>query len=241
MDHPPDRRRYARTPRLACSAIVAVRSRYAGVFVVENLSAGGALLIGAHRFASGDSVEVLLQLGATLKATLTAKVVRADSRLKTNQLLAVEFAGLPASLRGILNEIVLSTLDPAESGRVALVVHTDAKVLAEIGRDLAALGRAIAAFGGEDEASRWLEAAGRPVAAVLVDGASAPGSALLDLARRQVEGARRVALIDASASELAFEPIVTEGIAQAVLRRPWNLMTLAGALNARSVPALIAQ
>ena len=150
----------------------------------------------------------------------------------------MEFADLPVSLRGVLNDLVSAALDPALNDRVALIVHQDPKVLAEIRRDLSALGRHITAFGPASEASEWLEAAGQPVAVVLVDGAWERGSALLNLARRRAENARRVALIDAAAPELAFEPIVSEGIAQAVLRRPWNLMTLAGALSARSVRTL---
>lgn len=230
MNDPQNRRQWARSPHLACSAIVAVGNSYAGVLVIENLSAGGALLVGTHRFTVGDYLNLVLQFGAALRVGLSAKVVRVDVGPKGKHLLGVEFQDVPTSLRETLNEIVCATLDVERSAAVTLLVETGS-FAGELERDLTAIGRKVVVLADLARTRRWLDRRPHPmVAAAIVDRASDQAVAVLEVVRDGAPAARRIALAPGSAPDAALDAMIAGGALHAVLRQGWNLLTLAGAV-----------
>jgi hypothetical protein len=230
MENPQNRRQWARSSHVACSVIVAIRNSYAGVFVSENLSAGGALLVGAHRFSVGDYLSLVLQFGATLKVGVAGKVVRVDVGPKGKHVLGVEFQEVPTSLRETLNEIVCATLDPDQKDHVTLIVRAG-DVANELERDLAALGRKIVVLADLRRATRWLETRPHPiVAAAVIGGDPDQAAATLELISDEAPAARRIALADGTEASPTLDALLARGAAHAVLRRGWNLLSLSAAV-----------
>ncbi len=78
---------------IAGSAIVLLDGRYVGAYLLRNLSAGGAYLVGDNNLAVGQVVQLLLQVGDELQ-NLEAEVVRQDRLPSEEQSFAVAFLNL---------------------------------------------------------------------------------------------------------------------------------------------------
>lgn len=231
-----DRRRYLRTARLASAAVVASEEGYAGTYVVENLSAGGALLVGNHRFGVGDRLRVMFQIGDTLRAALFARVARLDRSRSAGEAFAVEFQEVPLELRETLDQIVWASVGPEEITPFrTLVVHPQANIRAQLERDLSSIGRSVVAFADTTAAASWLEESGEPLTSALVD-VDVPGAnLLLALVERRAPSAKRILIAEPSGSPAA-QAAIAAGPAHALLPRPWGLLGLAHALTPRDAP-----
>lgn len=226
-----ERRRYRRTSRLASAAVIVSDDGYAGTYVVENLSAGGALLVGNHRFRSGDRLRVMFQIGDTLRAALSARVARTDGAWASGQAFAVEFQDVPAELRETLDQIVWAHVGPEEITPFrTLVVHALPGTRAELERDLSSIGRSVIGFPDTASASRWLETSREPVTTALVDVEMPGANAFLSLIERRAPSAKRILIAEPSGSRAAQEAIAS-GPAHAILPRPWGLLGLVHALS----------
>jgi hypothetical protein len=73
------------------SAVVLSGSRYVGAYIVSNISAGGALLVGDNSLQVGESVQLLLQVAGQISQSLAAKVVRRAKLPTGEQCFAVQF------------------------------------------------------------------------------------------------------------------------------------------------------
>jgi hypothetical protein len=104
----PDRRRQRRA-RIAAVVIVCTDERYIGSYLVENLSAGGLLLLGDASLARGSPVRLLLCLAGGRRIALRAEVCRHERR-GTQFACAVRFCDLADATRRLLDEIVLAQL-----------------------------------------------------------------------------------------------------------------------------------
>src|SRR5579859_4289588 len=93
-----ERRLYARVAVVG-SAIVLASGRYVGTYLLENLSASGALLVGDTTLTVGDQVRLLLQLyGQSRRFVLEASVVRHATE-GAQGVFAVQFQSVPSSLQ----------------------------------------------------------------------------------------------------------------------------------------------
>jgi c-di-GMP-binding flagellar brake protein YcgR len=102
-----ERRRLTRSDRVIATALVLADGKYAGAFVVENLSGGGALLIGDGRIEIGTQVTLLLQLDRAPLLPLVANVVRHHSDEAGVHFFAVAFSELqPAALETIQRAVL---------------------------------------------------------------------------------------------------------------------------------------
>lgn len=104
-----ERRRYPRA-EVAASAIILASDRYGGTCLVENLSAGGALLAGDCPVRVGDSLKVVLQLARQKPLILSAAVVYVRD-LAGERTFAVAFKDLPSAIEDRLQDFALAHLE----------------------------------------------------------------------------------------------------------------------------------
>jgi CheY-like chemotaxis protein len=228
-------RPHRRHPRckIATSAVVCHRSRYLPA-LVENLSAGGALLRGEETPELDEVVEVVLRLPDRPALNLTARVVRCEgSASEGGQRYAVTFkheaprteAALALAVETLLRghrralapEVLL--LDPLPDRAVAL-----ARAVEALGRQTVLVGTAL-------EALAKIEDPDHVVDTIVIEWAAAEdGLALLELLATEYPTSRRVALV--SADELLDSRMAARArqLAHAVLARPFSTAELAHAI-----------
>lgn len=105
-----ERRRYERRAVVA-SAAVLTDTKYVGTYLVENLSAGGALLVGDARLEVGERVQVLLHLPGKEPVHLVAKIVRQQVNGAAEHRFAVAFHELSSAIGNQHQQVVLATLN----------------------------------------------------------------------------------------------------------------------------------
>jgi len=104
-----DRRREPRCEVAATATVLAAGSRCLGTYVVENLSAGGALLAGDAALAVGGRVRLLLHLPRRRPIGLTADVLRRDGDPPARRF-AVAFRNLTPLMQDAIQRFVLISL-----------------------------------------------------------------------------------------------------------------------------------
>ncbi|MBI5479920.1 MAG: PilZ domain-containing protein [Deltaproteobacteria bacterium] len=105
-----ERRRHPRSEVVA-TAVVLATNKYAGHYLVENLSAGGALLVGDAELEPGERLKMLLQLPGRKPISLSAEVVRRQVNDAQECLFAVAFRHLSAGIEDTIQQVVLATLE----------------------------------------------------------------------------------------------------------------------------------
>jgi c-di-GMP-binding flagellar brake protein YcgR len=105
-----ERRRHPRAA-IAASAIVLAGSKFAGTFVVENLSAGGALLVGDPIVGIGQRIKVILTLITKPPVSLVAQLLRTEVRDTGEKVFVVEFRNVPAATQDRIQRAVLAALE----------------------------------------------------------------------------------------------------------------------------------
>ncbi len=109
--HPPAERRVDARAEVAASAVVLAGNRNAGTFLVENLSAGGALLVGDPLVCIGQRVKLLLSLVTRPVLSLMAEVIRRGERSSGEMTFVIEFRNVPASGQDRIQRTVLAALE----------------------------------------------------------------------------------------------------------------------------------
>lgn len=107
---PDERRRHQRGEVLA-TAVVLASDGSSGVYLVKNLSAGGALLLGDARWNEGERVTVLLQLPGRKPLSLHAEVLRRRLSDAQELLFAIAFKQVPSELEDDLQKVVRAALE----------------------------------------------------------------------------------------------------------------------------------
>src|SRR5258708_37609312 len=115
-----ERRQTERT-QVVGSAIVVTERCYVGTFLVENVSADGALLAGESQLPIDQEVRVLLQLYGARRIGLRAKIVRHAER-DGQHIFALRFRPTPA-VQDFLQKVALRLLEA--SSPITLVVEED--------------------------------------------------------------------------------------------------------------------
>jgi hypothetical protein len=108
------RRRRSHSEVLASAVVLAATDHYAGAYLVEELSTGGALLVGDPRLGPGEHVKMLLQLPGRKPVAVAAEVLRRQVRGTHDHLFAVAFRDLSPATEDMIERVVL-----ASSGRAA--------------------------------------------------------------------------------------------------------------------------
>lgn len=113
-----DRRRYQRTPA-ALSAVVFDRRGAPLACLVENLSAGGALLCADAPLQADGPVRVRLRVTMQRDLTITARVVRCYPCNEGKHRFAVAFSHLPPLVEDMVQTLALRALAATHANPVA--------------------------------------------------------------------------------------------------------------------------
>jgi len=222
---PPELRRHARSEVMA-TAVVFSSGQMHGNFLVQDLSVGGACLMGHLRSTPGMRLTVLLHFPGKPAFSVGAVVVRHDDLGPTRERTAVSFVGLTAEQEDSIQEAIVAALERERARQLAtvLVISSDDESRGALEHDLRALlGVEAVAVGTPLEALTWLERPGTRIATVVVD--VSPGAAqgldVLDFVGENHPRIQRVVMAD-EVRPFRLDLALRSGRAHRVLRKPWD-------------------
>jgi CheY-like chemotaxis protein len=233
LPHNDNRRRHGRREVTATAMVFSPR-RLHGSFLVQDLSAGGACLIGRVGAPPGTRLTLLLQFPGKVPLPVLATVVRHDSLGSTRARTAVTFLDLHPDHEDAIQEAIAATLE-RERARLAatvLVLAPEDDTRDALEEDLRILGHEPVAVTTPLEALAWLERPGGRIATALIDvspGATAALDVLEFLGERHPAIAR-VVMAD-EVRPFRLDLALRSGRAHRVLQKPWDRRRLAEAVG----------
>lgn len=230
-----ERRRSPRV-RIAGTAIALLGGRYVGAYLLRNLSAGGACLIGDNNLALGQTVQLLLRVGEHLQ-NLEAEVVRQDRLPSNERSFAVAFRNLSVEVESSLQNLASLAKDdePAGKDSTVLVLGSASPVLSTLDHDVRSLGYQVASAATPLDAVSLLSLDIHRIAAVVLicEPADSEPVGFLRFMKETYPQIRRVALASTVRSARC-ESSIANGVVESVLAEPWDLGTLSQALGLSS-------
>jgi hypothetical protein len=220
----PDRRRHQRTTCIASAAVVVVEGEYVGTYVVENISEGGALLVGKFQRARDDRVEVILQVGERLSFPVSARVARVE-----RQTFAVEFQDLSAAMRTALIETVRARPHPTNVRRT-MVACADPRLQRELAQGLTVLDQTVISFGDAGSAIEWLRMSSDVLIAAFVDPVLEDAAPMLRSIQTRFPNARRILIFDLPTAPRSLQRMIASDEVQSLLYSPWTPLSLTSSL-----------
>jgi CheY-like chemotaxis protein len=221
---PPELRRYIRSEVVA-TAVVFSSGQMHGNFLVQDLSVGGACLMGHFTTPPGRRLTVMLQFPGKPAFSVVARLVRHDTLGPTRERTAVTFIELEAEQEDAIQEALVATLERerARLRATVLVISADDESRDALEHDLRALGVEAVTVATPLEALAWLERPGASIATVVVD--VSPGAAqgldVLDFVGESHPGIQRVVMAD-EMRPFRLDLALRSGRAHRVLRKPWD-------------------
>ncbi len=226
-----DERRHARGEVVGTAVVLAANNRYSGLYLVENLSAGGALLVGDSR-TLGEQVKLFLHLPGMKPMSISAEVLRQEGS-DEESFVAVAFQNLSPKFEATIQEVVRATLKSLRdsAGPEVLVVDDSVGVRRALDRDLYALGRSAVSAATPLEAVEWLTDDTRRFDTAIVDLrlGHADGLEFLTFLTDDHPALRRI-LMSGNIPVGLLRLAVVSGRANAVLDKPWSRDSLAKVL-----------
>lgn len=227
----PEKRRHARAPVLGVATCVWDSSCQA-TYLVTNVSAGGALLMGTRPIAVGVCVDVTLDLGRGRVFALRGTVARANVRADDDCDVAIAFARATAEVDHVVEAMAhsLRRRRIAEAP-CALVIEGSDSARDALEADLRALGWRTLAYATPTAAVPYTSQPDARIDAAFVELAEecADGIDLLAMIGRVHPRARKIVL---TAVEAAHAERVRTFVGDvALLRKPWSADELERALR----------
>ena len=230
---PHDRRQRPRS-EVPASAVLLAHGRSSGLYVVENLSAGGALLVGDGRLRPGERVTMLLQLPGLQPIRLHAEVLRQHAGEAGAARLAVAFRNLAPRVEDTIQQVVLASLERLSEASVphVLVIDDLPQVCRALERDLQALGRRAVSAATPEAAVTSLCGGEQHIDVAIVDLrlGQADGLELLAFLTDRRPEVRRI-LMSGDLRRSQGQLAVSSGRAHAVLAKPWSRAELSRVLE----------
>jgi hypothetical protein len=227
-----ERRRHPRGEVIATCEVFSP-GRHVGTYIVENLAAGGACLVGEAPLPMGEQVRVVLQLPRRAPLGLLARVVRREE-LGSSRRFAVAFVDVTAEEEDSIHQGIVAELERVHARRFAtvLVVDQAGEVRDALERDLREVGRQAVAVATPLEAVGWLinSEVRFETAVVNLSSGAGQGVDVLEFLSAELPHIRRVAMGD-DGSSFRLDLAVRSGRAHAALRRPWNRADLLGIMR----------
>jgi CheY-like chemotaxis protein len=215
------------------TAVVFSAGQMHGNFLVQDLSVGGACLMGHFTTPPGRRLTVMLQFPGRQAFSVTAKVVRHDNLGPTRERTAVRFVELDAEQEDLIQEALVATLERERERLLAtvLVISADDESRDALEHDLRDLGVQAVTVATPLEALAWLERPNARITTVVVD--VSPGAAqgldVLDFVGENHPGLQRVMMAD-EVRPFRLDLALRSGRAHRVLRKPWDRDQLAEAV-----------
>ena len=227
-----DRRRFPRV-ETQMTALVLGAGNFAGNYLVANLSAGGALLVGGGEMPHESGVTLMLQLPGHKALSLRADVVRRDERPGGQHHFGVAFRDVVPDEEDCLRRAVLAMLGEKNPVSRVLVVDDSSAICRALERELRTLGRVAVLAGTPVEVAGLLKDDKFEFDTAIVDLFLGPadGSEILATLAKQRPGTRRV-LMSGAARAGDLKLALAIGQAHAILPKPWSREQLADALRA---------
>jgi hypothetical protein len=226
-----ERRRFPRI-KIAGTAIVLVGGRYVGAYLLQNLSAGGAYLVGDNNLEVGQRVQLLLQVRDELQS-VEAEVARQDRLPSDQHSFAVAFRNLSADVETSLQDLASRTPDkePAMAATV-LLLGGPSPVLSALERAVSSLGYTVVGASTPLDAIALLSLNAQPISAVVVacDHGGAESLGFLRFLKDLYPKIRRIAFSCAVRSAPCATP-GPSGVIEAVLSESWDSRSLLEALR----------
>ena len=196
---------------------------------MENLSAGGALVVADRLVDVGDRIKLVLG-AADERFVLSAEVLRVERRSDATRAVAVVFRDVPKRVVARLEAFVVRVLERkrVRAPAMVLLIGLAPHERADLEHDLAVLGRFSMVAAQPVEAFWYLSDREYRVDVAIVDLDLAPATAraLLRHLADEHPAIRRVAISAQPSSEWTEQPAC-----HAVLPRPWRRGALARAIS----------
>jgi CheY-like chemotaxis protein len=220
----PELRRHTRSEVVA-TAVVFSSGQLHGNFLVQDLSVGGACLMGHFTTPPGRHLTLMLQFPGKPAFSVSAAVVRHDNLGPTRQRTAVRFVQLDAEQEDAIQEALVATLERERARLLAtvLVISSDDESRDALEHDLLDLGVQAVTVATPLEALAWLERPNTRITTVVVD--VSPGAAqgldVLDFVGENHPRIQRVVMAD-EVRPFRLDLALRSGRAHRVLRKPWD-------------------
>jgi hypothetical protein len=229
-----ERRRFPRA-RVAGTAIALAGGRYSGAYVVRNLSAGGAHLVGDNNLAIGQVVQMLLQVGRGFSQSLEAEVVRREKLPSGEQSFAVAFRNLAPDVEDSLQTLALLALENSVVKRAATVLvlrNGPSAVVSALEDSLHSLGHEMVVVVTPLDALSLLSSDTHRIVGVVVgcDLAHTEPLGFLSFLKDAYPHIRRLAL-PGDSRPAQLERAIATGVVEAVLGPSWDIDLLSKALR----------
>jgi len=208
-------RRQSERARAVGTAIVLTLERYVGTFLLENVSADGALLAGDSLLTVGDEVRVLLQVHGSPRIGVVGTIARRAER-DGQHLFALSFQATPA----VQSALEQAAADMAEcTSPFTLVVEQNPETCTALMGELQRMGRSVLGVHTPLDAIGWLHAPGISihVIAVGLQFADMNGLDLLDFIALDFPDIKRVLVVP---NDRQLES--ARASVHSVLREPWG-------------------
>jgi hypothetical protein len=199
-----------------------------GDYLVQNLSAGGALLTHGPPIPAGAMLRVLLVGPSAGGLSVNCVALRTGTTADGASTIAVRFTDVPAKIQDVLQNAVLRAIERSKDPAV-LVAHPRPLFLASLAKALVARRRRVILAVTPLEIIRWLCDPETKVEVMVVD-PSERSLDILDFVREEFPEVRRVTLHEALPTaqlpaELTFRRV------DAILEVPWSPSRLELALG----------
>jgi ActR/RegA family two-component response regulator len=243
-----DRRRFPRWEILA-TAVVFSPDRLHGTYVVQNMSAGGAFLIGGASLTVGASVTVLVQLQQKCLGTMAARVVRRCATTSAGASFAIAFMDLNADEEDAIQQALMGEIEKMRTRAEAdvMIMYPEGATRDALQRDLRKVGHASVAVATPLEAIGWLQRSPARIRTVIIDLSLGParGVDMLQYLCEQHPEVHRVLIAEdersqASSRSFRLELALRSGRAHMALPKPWTGEQIEEAVKSESHPVVAA-
>jgi hypothetical protein len=228
-----ERRRHEHK-RIVATCEVFSAARHFGSYEINDVSAGGACLVGEAPLPIGEDVRLILQLEGREPIGLDGRVVRRASPEGRGRIFAVAFADLDGEAEDALHQALVAELERVHARQLAkvLVFRGTSEPDELLERDLREVGQESVVVATPLEAVAWLTGPGARFATALVDlsSAAAAGLDFLEFLGTEHPRIRRVVL--GAESDFRATLALRSGRAHAALSRPWSRSDLLSATTA---------
>ncbi len=228
-------RRWRRGAPAATARISTAGGHPVGHYKVDNLSAGGALLVGAPPVPVGSYVSIELRLPARLPVKVAAVVVRHEEDTDGGAAFAVLFHRVPSDVEDMIQQAGVEALEKERRERIPVLLslgepaggrYAVERAAAEMGRQLVCVPTPL-------DALRCLEDPHAHIEAALVglEFGRSPASEILRFLADHFPEVRRIFLVDADTGAVVLQEVRAARIADAILLAPWNRAQLEEAVG----------
>lgn len=211
------------------TAVVFERERTLGRFVVQNLSAGGALLTGRHDVGRNETVRVLLPLPGREPLVLWGRVVRRASAPNQLHVLGIEFEHPTPTTEDAIQEALVSEIQrrACASKPGVLVVQDSTELCDRLRADLELLGCRVLVATTPLDAVRLIEDPEQRIERVFVDVSvgEVAGLELMHFIAEEHPSVRRI-LVQGEVRPSVVELMRAASFVHGVIADPWDPETL---------------